>query len=106
MFHHSTTRHRERITVALFVLVLGSLSVKSYFWDLDRLRKTAEARAREVERLQAKDIKQSALILALQAEIKALKSDSEQTSVLARTTLGVVTSDEIVYQLHSQERND
>lgn len=106
MFHHSETRYKERLIVIAFVFVLGSLSVKSYFWDLDRLHKTAEARAREVERLQAKDIKQSALILALQAEIKALKSDSEQTSVLARTTLGVVTSDEIVYQLHSQERND
>ena len=106
MQRQTENRRREKITVALFVLVLGSLSVKAYMFDLGRLSLIAEERAHEVKRLQADDIRLSAMLTALRTEIKALQTDSEQTSVLARTTLGMVISDEVVYQLSGQQTHE
>ena len=97
---------RETLTVLSFTLILGYLSVKAYFFDRVRLRELAEQRAEEVRRLQDDDIRLSAEIRALQAEIDALKTDSEETSLVARTTLGMVSSDEVVYQLNNRRYED
>ena len=97
---------RETLTVLSFSLILGYLSANAYFFDRVRLRELAEKRAEEVRRLQDDDIKLSAEIRALQAEIDALKTDSEETSLVARTTLGMVSSDEVVYQLNNRRYNE
>ena len=93
---------RETLTVLSFTLILGYLSVKSYCFDRVRLRALAEQRAEEVRRLQEDDIRLSAEIRALQAEIDALKTDSEETSLVPRTTLGMVSGDEVIYQLNNR----
>ena len=101
MLNRLRERPRETITVLAFTVILGGLSVKAYYFDRVRLRALAEQRAEQVNRLQERDIRVAAEVRALQAEIDALKTDSEETSLVARTSLGMVLSDEVIYQLNN-----
>ena len=93
-------RRSELFFMAASFILLGSVSVQGLFFEGERLGKLAQERAAEVERLKALDIMLSAEIGALQAEINALKTDSEETSLVARTLLGMVANDEVIYQLN------
>ena len=93
-------RRSELFFMAACFILLGSVSVQGLFFEGERLGKLAQERAAEVERLKALDIMLSAEIGALQAEINALKTDSEETSLVARTLLGMVANDEVIYQLN------
>lgn len=100
MLQRMKERRAELIFMAICSLVLSLISIHGLFFEGKRLGKLAHERSDEVQRLKALDIMLSAEIGALQAEIKALKTDSEETSLVARTLLGMVASDEVIYQLN------
>lgn len=103
MLRRVMERKQESLVVLGFLLVLGLLSVHAYFFEGKRLSKLVAERAEEVRLLQESDIRITAEIGALRAEIESLKSDTEDTSLVARTMFGMVSSDEVIYQLNSAQ---
>ena len=96
-------RYRELLCVGLIVVTLGSMSLYALLVEGKHLERLAVEREVEIERLRNIDVMYSSEIGALQAEIDHLKTDSEETSLVARTLLGMVAKDEVIYQLNNQE---
>ena len=66
-----------------------------------KLAQEWERMNQKLEVLQREDIQLSAQIHMLQVEIDALKVESEESSLAARTLLGMVRPSELIYQLTS-----
>jgi cell division protein FtsB len=64
-----------------------------------KLAQKWEQMNRKLEYLQQKDIQLSAQIHMLKTEINALNHESEESSLAARTLLGMVRPSELIYQL-------
>ena len=92
-------RYRETAFTTLISLCLILFSMHAIFVKGDELTRLAQDREAELTRLRDYDVMLSAEIGALRSEIKKLKTDSEETSLVARTLLGMVDSDEGIYQL-------
>ena len=99
-------RYREVSFVVFITLTLGLFSLHAIFIKGDKLHTLVQERNFEIERLQSYDVMLSAEISALRAEISELKTDSEETSLIARTLLGMVDRDEVIYQLNQDHLGD
>lgn len=99
-------RYREVTFVTLFSLTLTLFSLHAIFYKGAELSRLAQDREAELERLRDYDVMLSAEIGALRAEIEKLKTDSEETSLVARTLLGMVDSDEVIYQIKRDRLRD
>ena len=100
------SRIQERRFELLFLLIaavfIGKISIRNLLVTAEDLGQQVQAREMKIQRLKVEDIMLSAQISALEAEIEALQRDSEETSLVARTLLGMVSSDEVIYQLNHQ----
>ena len=106
MIHTLKHRYRELCFTLLISLPLVLFSLHAVFVKGDELARLAKDREVELERLRDYDVMLSAEIGALRAEIEKLKTDSEETSLIARTLLGMVDSDEVIYQLKRDRLRD
>lgn len=111
-------RRYELTFMLVSSLVLGTISIRNLmvagydswlpkgmrnlFVSGESLNTLSQSRELKIQRLRATDIMLSAQIGALEAEIDVLKRDTEETSLVARTLLGMVSSDEVIYQLNHQ----
>ena len=91
------------IQFALLFLTLGTLSFAYYavFDQSERLTREAQERRREIELIRAKTLHLKNQIYMLERELEQLSVDSELSSFVARTILGVVRPREMVYQLNA-----
>lgn len=103
MLQQYKERQREFIVLLAFVLGLGGLSIYAHFIEGARLSELAQERAVEIELLRERDIRLSAVSEALKAELEQLKIDSEETSLVARTMFGMISADEVIYQLNADQ---
>lgn len=88
------------------LMLIFMCAVSGFVWYVVRERGPALAReilAREAlmaqKRLEVRDLKHR--LYVLEAEILALEVDSEESSLMARTLLGMVLPSEFIYQLGS-----
>lgn len=95
-------RRFELLFIIIATVVIGKISIRNLLVTGQELGQQVQAREMKIQRLIAEDIMLSAQIGALETEIDRLQRDSEETSLVARTLLGMVSSDEVIYQLNNQ----
>jgi cell division protein FtsB len=95
----------QQLTVqfALLLLTAATLSFAYYavFDQSERLSREAQERRQEIEQMRAKTLHVKNQTYMLERELELLSVDSELSSFVARTILGVVRPTEMVYQLNA-----
>lgn len=92
-----------RIGLGVFIVVTLMFSYQALIKEAAELEFTAERHLQMIESKREKTRLIKNQIHMLEREIAHLKVDSELSSLLARTILGVVLPSESVYRLHSNQ---
>ena len=95
---------RLMIQASFFLLTLFTLGFSYFvlFVESDVLTLKAKQRRAEIARVVRDSERLESEVYMISREIKQLKRDSEMSSLLARTILGVVLPSETIYQLSSE----
>ena len=83
------------------VLTCVALVYYTFSYKGEMLDEEYEMHAQQYKQLQAESLSLSTEIYMLNVEIESLKKDSEESSLAARTLLGMVRPSEFVYQLNT-----
>jgi cell division protein FtsB len=102
----STLHWSFKIIILLFMIAIFSFSYYAVEIEGKRLNRELESRQIQLQNLEEENLDLITEIFMLKVEIEALKSDSEESSLAARTLLGMVQSMESVYQLNATQVSD
>ena len=96
---------RLMIQTGFFLLTLFTLGFSYFvlFVESDLLTLKAEQRRAEIARVVRQSEHLESEVYMISREIEQLKRDSELSSLIARTILGVVLPSETIYQLSSDQ---